>query len=129
MADAAGRVLVVEDDDSVALVLADLLEEEGFEVKRAANGRAGLDLLKAFRPQLVLLDLMMPVLDGWGFRAQQRELTPDLAQFPVLVLSGAREARATAADMGAAGVVAKPFEVDALTDTVRRLLGAYQSPL
>jgi CheY-like chemotaxis protein len=129
MADAVGRVLVVEDDDSVALVLADLLEEEGFEVKRAANGRAGLDLLKAFRPQLVLLDLMMPVLDGWGFRAQQRELTPDLAQIPVLVLSGARDARATAAHKGPAGVVAKPFEVDALTDTVRRLLGAYQSPL
>ncbi|HTD78294.1 MAG TPA: response regulator [Chloroflexota bacterium] len=124
MADAGGRVLVVEDDDSVALVLADLLEDEGFEVKRAANGRAGLDLLKAFRPQLVLLDLMMPVLDGWGFRAQQRELTPDLAQIPVLVLSGARDAGTFAADLGAAGVVAKPFEVDALADTVRRLLSA-----
>jgi two-component system, chemotaxis family, chemotaxis protein CheY len=124
MADAGGRVLVVEDDDSVALVLADLLEEEGFEVKRANNGRSGLDLLEAFRPQLVLLDLMMPVLDGWGFRAQQRQLAPDLAQIPVLVLSGARDARAAAADLGAAGVVAKPFEVDALTATVRRLLMA-----
>ena len=115
---------MVEDDDSVALVLADLLEEEGFEVKRAANGRAGLDLLKAFRPHVVLLDLMMPVLDGWGFRAQQRQLAPDLAQIPVLVLSGARDARTAAADLGAAGVLAKPFEVESLTDTVRRLLMA-----
>src|SRR5919202_7071622 len=124
MADAGGRVLVVEDDESVALVLADLLEEEGFEVKRAADGRAGLDLLQAFRPQLVLLDLMMPVLDGWGFRAQQRQLAPDLAQIPVLVLSGARDAVKAADDLGAAGVLAKPFEVDALAEAVRRLIGA-----
>ena len=124
MPDAGGRVLVVEDDDSVALVLADLLEEEGFEVKRAANGRAGLDLLEAFRPQLVLLDLMMPILDGWGFRAQQRQLAPDLAQIPVLVLSGARDAVKAADDLGAAGVLAKPFEVDALAEAVRRLIGA-----
>lgn len=124
MVDAGGRVLVVEDDDSVALVLADLLEEEGFEVRRASNGRTGLDLLEAFRPHVVLLDLMMPVLDGWGFRAHQRQLPPDLAQIPVLVLSGARDARTAAADLGAAGVVTKPFEVDALADTVRRLLMA-----
>jgi DNA-binding response OmpR family regulator len=124
MPEPARRVLVVEDDDSVALVLADLLEDEGFEVKRAANGRTGLDLLKAFRPQLVLLDLMMPVLDGWGFRAQQRQLAPELAQIPVLVLSGARDARTAAVALDAAGVLAKPFEVDALTAAVRRLLRA-----
>jgi two-component system, chemotaxis family, chemotaxis protein CheY len=120
----AGRVLVVEDDDSVALIVADVLEEEGFEVRRAANGRAGLVMLQAFRPQLVLLDLMMPVLDGWGFRAQQRQLDPELAQIPVLVLSGARDARNAAVDLDAAGVLAKPFEIDALTETVRRLITA-----
>jgi two-component system, chemotaxis family, chemotaxis protein CheY len=119
-----GRVLVVEDDESVAMVVSDVLELEGFEVKRAANGRAGLTLLQAFRPQLVLLDLMMPVLDGWGFRAQQRQLDPELAEIPVLVLSGARDARIAAADLDAAGVLTKPFEIEVLAEMVRRLIAA-----
>jgi DNA-binding response OmpR family regulator len=116
------RVLVVEDDDGIALVIQDLLESEGFEVQRAPNGRAGLVLLHDFEPDVIVLDLMMPVLDGWGFRAEQRQLASRLSQVPVVILSGARDA-ATAADaLDAAGLVVKPFALEALVDAVNSAL-------
>ena len=114
------RVLVVEDDDAIALVLEDLLVSEGFEVQRAANGRAALDMLSTFRPHVIVLDLMMPILDGWGFRATQRGLDSDLATIPVVILSGAREATAASIELDAAAVVVKPFTLDVLVDTLRQ---------
>jgi CheY-like chemotaxis protein len=116
------RVLIVEDDDAIALVLEDLLDSEGFAVRRAAHGRAALDLLPIFDPQVILLDLMMPVLDGWGFRAEQLELEPHLARIPIVVLSGARAATAAANDLGAVGVVIKPFALEDLLDMVNHAL-------
>ena len=112
---------MVEDDDAIALVLEDLLQGEGFVVRRAANGATGLDLVSEFRPDVILLDLMMPVLDGWAFRAAQRALERSLAQIPVVVLSGAREATAAAAQLEAAAVIVKPFALDPLVETVRFL--------
>lgn len=113
------RVLVVEDDDAIALVLQDLLVSEGFAVERAANGAIALDLLPEFRPNVIVLDLMMPVLDGWGFRVRQRALSPELATTPVVILSGAREATAAASELQAAAVVVKPFVLDVLVDAIR----------
>ena len=118
------RVLVVEDDDAIALVLEDLLVSEGFDVERAANGRAALDMLVTFRPHVILLDLMMPVLDGWGFRSMQRGLDPDLATIPIVILSGAREATAASVELDAAAVVVKPFALDVLVDTIRQAAGS-----
>ena len=117
------RVLVVEDDDAIALVLEDLLVGEDFDVQRATNGRAALDMLLTFRPDVILLDLMMPVLDGWGFRALQRGLDPDLATIPVVILSGAREATAASVELDAAAVVVKPFALDVLVETIRQAAG------
>src|SRR3954447_26088577 len=116
------RVLVVEDDDSIALVIQDLFESEGFEVQRAPNGRDGLTLLQDFRPHVIVLDLMMPVLDGWGFRAEQRQLPSQLSQVPVIILSGARDAAAAATDLDAASLVVKPFALEALIDAVHSAL-------
>lgn len=124
MPERQSRVLVVEDDASVAQVVADVLLDEGFEVGLAANGKLGLDKLEAFRPDVVVLDLMMPVLDGWGFCAAQRQLAPDLASIPVLVISGSRDARKAAAELQVAGVITKPFRLDAVIDAVSRLTGA-----
>lgn len=115
----APRVLVVEDDDAIALVLEDLLVSEGFAVERATNGAVALELLPEFRPNVIVLDLMMPVLDGWGFRVRQRGLSAELATIPVVVLSGAREATTAAIEMQAASVVVKPFVLDALVDAIR----------
>jgi CheY-like chemotaxis protein len=113
------RVLVVEDDDAIALVVQDLLESEGFDVERAHNGRAALGLLSTFGPDVILLDLMMPVLDGWGFRAAQRQLPSPQARIPVVILSGARDAAKAARDLGAAALVIKPFALDALIEAVQ----------
>ena len=118
----AGRVLVVEDDEGIALVIQDLLEGEGFEVQRAPNGRAGLALLRDFQPQVIVLDLMMPVLDGWGFRAEQRQLPSQLSQVPVVILSGARDAATAAIDLDAVALVVKPFALEALIDAIRSAL-------
>lgn len=117
------RVLVIEDDDAIALVIQDLLEGEGFQIERASHGRDGLALLQSFEPQVIVLDLMMPVLDGWGFRAHQLQLSPSLAGVPVIVLSGARQAAAAGRELGATAVIVKPFKLDTLTNAVRSAVG------
>jgi CheY-like chemotaxis protein len=122
VSDRRPRVLIVEDDDAIALVIHDLLQIEGFEVRRARDGQAGLSLLQTFEPHVILLDLMMPVLDGRGFRAGQRRLPPHLSDIPIVVLSGAREAATAAHDLGAASLVVKPFELDALTEAIHSAL-------
>ena len=116
----ARRVLVVEDEDAVGQVVADVLADEGYEVRRARNGREGLSLLREWRPQLVLLDLMMPEMDGWTFRAEQRRLGGEVAAVPVVVLSGAREARARAGELEAVEAIAKPFDLDEVVAAVGR---------
>jgi CheY-like chemotaxis protein len=117
-----GRVLVVEDETSVGQVVVDVLTDEGYEVRWATNGRAALALLNQWLPDAIVLDLMMPVMDGRAFRAAQRRLPGKVARVPVVVLSGMREARATAEELGAAAVIAKPFDLDDLVNTIGRVL-------
>ncbi|MDP8921351.1 MAG: response regulator [Chloroflexota bacterium] len=100
--------------------MADALADEGYEVRRARNGREGLDLLQGWQPRLILLDLMMPVMDGRAFRAEQRQLGGEAAAVPVIVLSGAHEARARAAELGAVEALTKPFNLDQMVATVGR---------
>jgi CheY-like chemotaxis protein len=114
------RVLVVEDEDAVGQVVADALADEGYEVRRARNGREGLAVLTGWLPGLILLDLMMPVMDGWTFRSEQRRLGGAAATVPVVVLSGARDARLRAAEIDAVAAIAKPFDLDDVVATVAR---------
>ena len=114
------RVLIVEDEDTIGEVVADALMLEGYEVRRARNGREALEMLHEWLPQLILLDLMMPVMDGWAFRAAQRQLTGDAADVPVVVLSGAREVRARADELGAVEAMSKPFELNQVVEAVGR---------
>jgi DNA-binding response OmpR family regulator len=95
------------------------LADEGYAVRAAPDGRAALALLEIWRPHLILLDLMMPVLDGWGFRARQLA-TPNAEDLPVIVLSAARDARVEA--LRPAAVVSKPFDLDLLLNTVAALI-------
>ena len=117
------RVLVIEDEASLGQVLVDVLAEEGHELFWARNGRDGLERLQAWRPDVIVLDLMMPVMDGWEFRAAQHRLRPYLAQVPVIVLSGAREVRATAEALGAVAAIAKPFNLDEVVGAVAEVTG------
>ena len=112
------RVLLVEDEDTIGQVVSDVLTLEGYEIRRARNGREALGILRTWLPRLILLDLMMPVMDGWAFRAAQRQLVGNAARVPVIVLSGAREVRARAAELGAVEALSKPFDLDQVVAAV-----------
>ena len=111
---AVARVLIVDDEADIREVVSELLRHEGHEVAEASDGEAALVACRAFRPSLVLLDLMMPGMNGWQYReAQLRE--PDIAGIPVVVVS----ALGRRAEVVADAYLAKPFRVDALLDLVR----------
>jgi CheY-like chemotaxis protein len=112
-------VLVIEDDTDSRLLLQTLLRLEGYEVLGASNGREGLDVTRHARPRLILLDLMMPVMDGVEFR-QAQVLDPAIRDIPVIVISARHDALATASTLGAAACVTKPIDLDELTSMVAR---------
>jgi CheY-like chemotaxis protein len=113
------RVLVVDDDPQLRELLQDVLADEGYVVQSANHGAAALDVLGTWHPDVILLDLMMPVMDGMSFRAEQRRRELAL-EVPIVVLSAAREARLTAMALGATATLAKPFDLAELLDTVER---------
>src|SRR5215468_6854728 len=114
----ARRVLVVDDDPDILDALSEILEAEGYDVQRARNGREALQRLEQGLPDLVLLDLMMPVMDGWEFA---RSLDPG-ARPPIIVLSADRNVSAKAKEIGALGWLAKPFELSDLLAAVRNVV-------
>jgi two-component system, chemotaxis family, chemotaxis protein CheY len=126
MADATAHVLIVEDDADLRELLARLLSEEGYQVRVAANGAEALRAVERTMPALILLDMTMPVLDGWGFsRALRERHHPDRpAIAPILVMTAAVDAATRAADVGACGWVAKPFDVDRLLSEVARCVAS-----
>lgn len=119
-------VLVVDDDPDILEALSEILEAEGFEIRRARNGKEALERLEPDPPQLILLDLMMPVMDGWEF-AQRMRQRPSVAGIPLIVLSADRNVGSKATDIGAVGHLAKPFELNDLLDMVRRSLSQAQA--
>jgi CheY-like chemotaxis protein len=119
-------VLVVDDDPDILEALSEILEAEGFEILRARNGKEALEKLEKQPPQLILLDLMMPVMDGFEFAQRMRQQRPEVANIPFIVLSADRNVGSKAQEIGAVGFLAKPFELNDLLDMVRRSLA--QSP-
>ena len=107
-------VLVVDDESDIREALAELLADEGYEVQAARDGAEALKKARAFHPSVVLLDLMMPGMNGWEFRARQRG-DPELASIPVIVLS----AFGRAPGVDAVGYLEKPFELEDLLSAVR----------
>ncbi len=116
------RVLVVDDEPLIRELVADALRESGFDVESAANGRQALDLLHSWVPRAIVLDLMMPKLDGVGF-SEVLQRDPRLASIPVLLVTAAYAPHEAARRMGARAVLTKPFELDALVDLVIQLAG------
>jgi DNA-binding response OmpR family regulator len=118
---APGRVLVVEDDDLLREALAEVLADDGHDVRTAANGADALAQLESWEPQLIVLDLMMPIMDGFAFRAEQlrRDLRVDV---PVLVLSAVRDLDAAATRIDAAACLSKPFRLEEVLASVATLL-------
>lgn len=110
-----GSILVVDDDPLILETVAEALEFEGHSVRRAANGAEALGEVERSLPALILLDMRMPVLDGWGFA---RELGLREIKVPILVMTAARDAHEWAAQIGADGAVAKPFDLPDLLEAV-----------
>ena len=117
---AAVRVLVVDDDESIRQIVRMCLGDEGYEVFEAANGLDALALLPDCRPDLILLDLRMPVMDGWEF-ARQYRLGPG-PHVPLIAFITALNAELEAADLEAANILAKPFDIEDLLAMVRSQL-------
>lgn len=113
---------MVDDDPDILEALSEILEAEGFVIRRARNGKEALERLEPEPPHLILLDLMMPVMDGWEFAQRMRQKPPAIAEIPLIVLSADRNVGSKAADIGAVGHLAKPFELNDLLSMVRRSL-------
>ena len=111
-------ILVVDDDPSILHTVAAILELENYQVETARNGAEALAILDRVQPCLVLLDMRMPILDGWGFARALRDRGIEL---PILVMTAAQDTRRWAEEIGAAGYLAKPFELLELLNAVSRL--------
>ena len=114
------RVLVIEDNDDLRSLLADVLEDAGFEVTAVANGVEALELLQAWQPAAIVLDLMMPVMDGPTFLRERRRV-PALAAVPVLVLTAHPYHYRVLDGLRPTAVLRKPYDVDELIDAVQAL--------
>jgi len=120
------RLLVVEDDTTIRDLLSEVMEVEGFEIQLAANGLEALTVLAGWIPDLIILDLMMPVMDAEAFREHQLAM-PAVADVPILVLSALNDLQFRAEAIGASAVIAKPFDIDTLVTAVRRLVPATEA--
>jgi CheY-like chemotaxis protein len=121
MGQEGARLLLVEDDQQIGALLEDALADEGYAVRVAVTGREGLAALDEWNPALILLDLRMPDMDGWAFRAEQRAL-PGSAGIPVLLMTAFALSPDALEPLAPTAVVPKPFDLDVLLDSVRRCL-------
>jgi len=109
------RILVVDDEPDIRATVSAMLEIEGYDVAKAPNGVAALAAIDQRLPDIILLDMRMPILDGWGFAAELRRRGH---QTPIVVMTAARDAARWAGDIAAAAFVGKPFGYDDLINAV-----------
>jgi DNA-binding response OmpR family regulator len=116
----ANRVLVVDDDEGLRETLGEVLTDDGFDVRVAWNGRDALEKLDDWEADVVILDVMMPVMDAYGFQSSLQEQSRRVP--PLILLSAAPGLTAAADELGAVGVVSKPFRLNDLLAEVRRVV-------
>jgi CheY-like chemotaxis protein len=116
----SGTVLVVDDDTSILDTVTAILSGEGYDVVSAATGQEALDAVARRQPLLILLDMRMPVMDGW---AVARALRAQGSSIPIVVMTAAESAKRWADEVGAEGYLAKPFGLDELLTIVERFRG------
>ena len=115
------RILVVDDEEGFRDGMADLLNMEGYDVSVARDAVEAVSMLPDFRPDVILLDLRMPLLDGEAFLRGIRGL-PASSEVPVVLISAKEELRQIATRSGAAGYLSKPFEASQLLSMIERVL-------
>lgn len=113
-------VLVVDDDADILNIVEEILSLEGYNVETAANGKEALDQVRRSRPGLILLDMRMPVMDGWQFASRLRNQYDK--RIPVVVMSAAKDAGQRAREINAEDFLPKPFELDDLVHKVQQHL-------
>ena len=119
------RILIIEDDHHILLMIKKMLEKEGFEIKLASNGKEGLDLFKKISVDLVITDIIMPEKEGLETIREMKKLRPDLK---IIAMSGGGKISAdnyldTAKIFGASEILAKPFTRKQLVTAVFDILG------
>jgi DNA-binding response OmpR family regulator len=114
------KVLIIEDDDNIAELLRLYLEKDGFTVAIADNGAKGVSEFARFEPNLVLLDIMLPILDGWGVCREIRATS----NVPIIILTAKGETidKVTGLEMGADDYIVKPFEVGELLARIHAVM-------
>lgn len=116
--DSPPTILVVDDDADLRDLMTLLLEDAGYRVLTARDGREALDQVSREVPAVVLLDMKMPVMDGWQFASTfRREHGQGV---PLVVITAAEDARRTASEVGADGYLGKPFDLDQVLELVER---------
>ena len=116
----ARKVLIVEDESNIAELINLYLKKEGYETMIAEDGGKALELYRLFRPDLVLLDIMLPVMDGWAVCAKIRET--DKTPIIMLTAKGETTDKVTGLEMGADDYIVKPFEMKKLLARVHAVL-------
>ncbi|MCZ4223441.1 response regulator [Pedobacter rhodius] len=118
------KILVCDDDEGILDMLALILEETGHEILVERNSLNVLSIIEAQSPDLILLDLWMPVISGDQLLKSIRS-NPRMHNLPVIVISASRDGRKIAEHAGASAYIAKPFDYQELIDTVETCLGSY----
>jgi CheY-like chemotaxis protein len=112
-------ILVVDDDTSILETVGEILAQEGYRVVKATGGEEALAQIRRIKPELILLDMRMPGMDGW---AVARALHEREIRIPIVVMTAAENAKKWADEIGAAGHLAKPFALDDLLRSVAERL-------
>lgn len=114
------RILVVEDDNDVRFLVSEELEQHGYVVAQARNGLEALAAVAEEWPNVILLDMRMPIMDGWRFVSELRKRYGRVA--PLVVMTAAANAGERAREVEANGWLAKPFELDAVVEAVEQAM-------
>jgi len=118
----AVRVLVVDDDPNIRKLIIAALKRYRYAFSEAGNGKEALALMRSESPDVVVLDLMMPVASGWDV-LQARMSDPNLSRIPVIIVSANRDPElSTAIDKGICAFLPKPFDIGALSALVQSCL-------
>ncbi|PZW47339.1 PleD family two-component system response regulator [Pseudomonas sp. URMO17WK12:I2] len=115
-------ILIVDDEYLIADILGYAMEDEGYMVVKASNGRRGLEVLDRERPELIITDFMMPVMDGLEF-ARAIRAKAGLADLPIILMSGAQGSVGRASPELFAAVFDKPFDINLVIAKVKELIG------
>ena len=117
-------VLIIEDEKLIIVSTQMVLEAAGYRVEAASNGEEGINKAQDLRPDLILLDIMMPGIDGWETLTRLKR-DPETTGVPVIIFTAREHSRGhqKSSEMGAADYFRKPFEPDELIELVERYIG------